>query len=199
MEWVWQLFDNFKKSSVYPLLQKFSTGDWLLFFAVLWGMAIGIKKGASDMFAKVFGLLLTGVLVLSFYEALAVSLAGLVPALPAEVARPIAFLLLTAFIWFSVHGVINLIGKFFHVESHGAFRSVGGMLLGGFYFLLLTSLAAQFLLFIPSGGLQRYFSKEHSISGTFVASLLPRIKETIAGPLLKEQSKTASSHKTATS
>lgn len=198
MDWLWQLIDNVQKSGFYPLLKKISTGDWLLFFAILWGMAIGIKKGASDMFAKTFGLLLTGLIVLSFYGGLAASLAGMIPALPADVARPIAYLLLTSFVWFSVTGCVNLLGKFFHVESHGFLKTFGGMLFGGFYILLLISLIAQFLLFIPSGGLQRYFSKEHSFSGPFVAGFLPRIQETVVKPLLKDHAKKTQPVKPAT-
>ena len=168
----------------------------MLLFSVLWGMAIGLKKGASEMFAKVFGLFLSGLIVLTFYRDVADSFMKAVPALPDAVAQPMAYILLLGFTWISVIGCINLIGKFFHVETHGNLKMSGGVFLGGLYFLLLVSLIAQFLLFIPSGGLQRHFTKEHSLSGAMIAGLFPRIQEVIVAPFLKSHAKAAKSGKT---
>ena len=198
MDWFWQLLDIFQKSAVYSAIQKFSPGDWILLFAVLWGMAIGTKKGASEMFAKVFSLFLSGVIVLTFYRDVGASLMAAVPALPETVAQPIAYLLLTGFSWMSIAGCVNLAGRFFHVETHGALKTFVGMLLGAIYFLLLVSLIAQFLLFIPSGGLQRYFTKKHSLSGGMVADLFPQIQSVVAAPFLKNYAKGSKSVKTPT-
>lgn len=195
MDWFWQLYDVFQKSLAYAVLQKFSTGDWILLFTCLWGMAIGTKKGASEMFAKVFGLFLTGVIVLTFYRNVAASLVAAVPPLPEGVANPIAYLLLMGFAWFSISGCVNLIGKFFHVESHGALKTLGGMLLGAVYFLLLISLIVQFLLFMPNEGLQKHFSKGHSFSGAMIARLFPQIQSAVAAPFLKDHAKAAKSGK----
>ncbi len=185
MDWFWQWYDVFQKSGAYATLQKFSTGDWILIFALLWGMAIGIKKGASEMFGKVFGLFLTGVIVLTFYRNVSASMTAAVPVLPLEVAHPVSFVLVLGFSWFSIIGCVNLLGKFFHVESHGALRTFGGMFFGAVYFLLLISLICQFLLFIPSGGLQRSFSKEHSFSGPIVVSIFPTIQRVVVAPFQK--------------
>jgi len=195
MDWFWQLFDIFQKSAVFAAIQKFTSGDWIMLFAVLWGMAMGLKKGASEMFAKDFGLFLAGLIVLTFYRDVAGSFVKAVPALPDAVAQPIAYILLTGFSWIFIGGFMNLIGKFFHIETSGSLRTFGGTLLGAVYFLLLVSLIAQFLLFIPSGGLQRHFTKENSVSGAMVAGLFPRIQEIVVAPFLKSHTQAAGSGK----
>lgn len=198
MDWFWQLLDYFQKGAVYAIIRRMSLGDWLMIFAVLWGMAIGAKKGASEMFSKVFVVLLSGVAVLTFYQRVAATFLGVVPDLPLAVAQPIAFVLLTGFALISVGGCANVIGKLIHVEAHGVLKYFGGMLLGAVYLLLLISWIAQFLLFIPSGGLTRSFKEGNTCSGAMVAGFLPRIQEIVTAPFLKNHSKAAKSGKTLT-
>ncbi len=196
MDWLWQLIESFQKSSVWTAFQQFATGDWIVLFAVLWGMATGVKKGASDMFTRVLVLLLTGVIALTFYSGLAASLTNAVPALPKAFAEPLVYLVLTGVVWFFMTGCVNFVGKFCRVEAHGALKTFGGMFLGGVFFLLLISLAAQFLRLIPVGSSQKNPSRGHSITWPVVEDLFPRIQGVVDAAFLKGHAKVVGSGKT---
>lgn len=189
MDGFWAWLDSVQKSGIYAAFQKFSSVDWVVFFSALWGMAIGCRKGASEMFARFFALFLSGVIILTFYYTVSDSIRTVVPVLPEEVSQPLAFLLLTGFTFISVMGCVNLIGKFLHVEAHGALKTFGGAFLGVAYFLFLVSLVIQFLLFIPSEGIRQNFQSGRTYSGAFLAGLFPKAQKIVVAPFFRASSK----------
>jgi len=176
------LIEVYQKSAVFAVVRNFSVVDWAAVLAVFFGVAWGSRKGASEMFGKTGGMILIGVIVLSCFNHLAATFMGIVPSLLEAVARPMAFFLLSIFVWLSVSWSINVLGKFFHVEAHGVLKTFGGALLGVVFFLLLLSLIAQFLLLFPSKGIQKVFSEGRSFSGATIARIFPRVREIVAAP-----------------
>lgn len=173
------------------MLQTFAVIDWIVTLAVLWGMLQGARKGFGEMAGKVLEVLLVGILVLTFYPALASKLSSMVPALPQKVAVPMAFILLGVFIWLSVSWCFKILGKFMKFDISGSLKSLGGLLGGGLYFFLLLSFLSQFLLLFPIDAIQRAYQVRGSYIGTTLARTMPDIQKATIGFLPKKVKKLA--------
>ena len=185
MEWFWQMVDHFQKSAASSALQSFSPVDWILLIAILWGLLQGGRKGFSDMFGKLLGIFLVSMLTLSFYSSGAAYLNANLPALPMEVAKPIAFFLLTVFLWLSISWCINIFGKFLKVEAQGILKTLGGMVFGGLRMMLLLSFLVQILLFLPIEPLQQIFKQGRTYTGYTIARFVPDIHKLVVSPFRK--------------
>jgi uncharacterized membrane protein required for colicin V production len=185
MEWFWRLIEHVQKTSAFSILQSFQPIDWILLFVILWGLGQGSRKGFSDMFGKLLGIFLVSMLTLSFYGRVAAFLSSNISFLPLPVAKPLAFFLLTIFLWLSVSWCVNIFGKFFKMEAQGMLKTLGGMVLGGARMMLLMSFLAQFLLFLPIDAVQRAFKPGHTYTGYTIARLAPDLHKLVVEPFLK--------------
>ena len=67
MEWFWALVERFQKGVAGSALQHFSVIDWIFVCVILWGLIQGGRKGFTDMFGKLLGILLV-VVGLQFFS-----------------------------------------------------------------------------------------------------------------------------------
>ncbi len=188
MEWFWQFVESLHKSAVVVALQGFQPVDWIVLFVMLWGLAIGSRKGFSEMFGKVLGIFLVSMLVVSFYGQFA-DVITLHTLIPKAIANGFAFFLLTIFCWLSVSWCLNAFGKILKVEAQGLLKTLGGMVLGGLRMLLLMSFIVQFLLFLPIDALQKAFKQGRTYTGHALARLVPDLQEVVVGPFYKPDAK----------
>ena len=173
MEWFWQMVDHFQKSVAGTALQNMSPIDWFFLLALLWGLIQGSRKGFSEMFGKLLGILLVSMLTLSFYEIGAEKLIAQLSFLSLQVARPFSFFLLSVFLWISVAWVINIFGKFLRVEAQGILKTLGGMFFGILRMILLLSFIVQFLLFLPIEPVQQIFKQGRTYTAYTISRCAP--------------------------
>jgi len=185
MDFIMELIQKVQQGAFFKMLQTLAVFDWIVIFIVLWGMLQGARKGFGEMLGKVTEILLVGILVLIFYPKLAESLVTLISVMPKQVADPVAFILLSVFIWLSVSWCFKLVGKCFRIETAGSVKSLGGLLSGGLYLFLLLSFLSQFLMFFPFDVIQNIYRKGHSYTGHVIANALPAVKETVTGVFSK--------------
>ena len=188
MDWFWQVVESLHKSAAFAVLRDFKPIDWIFLFVTLWGLAQGSRKGFSDMFGKILGLFLTSMMVLSFYKQVAAVLHAHT-LLPEAVAEPIAFFLLSVFLWFSVSWCINAFGKIFKVEAQGILKTLGGMILGGLHMMLFLSFLSQFILFLPIDALQDSFKTGKSYSGHTIVRIVPALYKRVVTPFFNPDAK----------
>ena len=185
MEWFWKMVDHLQKSVAVSALQSFSPMDWIILVAIFWGLIQGSRKGFSEMFGKLLGILLVSMLTMSFYKSGAVALHAHLSFLSVKVAEPCVFFLLSIFLWLSVSWCINLFGRFLKVEAQGLLKTLGGMLLGGVRMVLLLSFIAQVLLLLPVKPLQELFKPGNTYTGYTIARVVPDLHRMLVSPLKK--------------
>jgi hypothetical protein len=183
MEWFWGWVDHFQKSAAGMALQNFSVIDWVFCCAIFLGLAQGSRKGFSDMFGKLLGIVLASMLTMSFYEAAARNFLWV---FPLGFARPVSFFLLAVFFWVSAAWCINVFGKVFKIEAQGFLKTLGGMIFGALRMLLVLSFIAQFLLFLPIEPLRKCFKKGRTFTGYTVSRFVPDLHELALSPFYKK-------------
>lgn len=181
MDFIWNLIERIQGSVVFKIIQTLAVIDWIVIFAVLWGMLQGARKGFSEMMGKILEVLLVAVIVLTFSPGLSTTIRSMVPALSLPVARPVSFILLSICLWILVPWCFKILGKFVKIEISGPLKSLGGLLTGGLYFFLLLSFASQFLLLLPVAAIQQPFQRKHSYFGNALAETIPNVQKTVVG------------------
>ncbi len=185
MEWFWQTVEHLQKNAAFTALQNFAPIDWIFVFMIFWGLALGSRKGFSEMFGKLLGIFLVSMLTMSFYQKAAGFLRETLPIFTEKVAEPITFFLIAVFLWFSVSWCINAFGKFFKVEAQGLLKTLGGMFLGVLNIVLILSFIVQFLLFLPIDSVQKSFKPGHTYTGYTISRFIPDLHKIIVSPFHK--------------
>ena len=185
MEWFWQLVDHLQKGFASSALKSFSPFDWIFLIVIFLALLQGSRKGFSEMFGKLLGIVLVSMLTLSFYPDTAQRLSGIIPVLSVQVTEPIAFFMLAVFLWLSVSWSLNIFGKFFKVEAQGFLKTLGGSIFGVLRMLLLISFLAQFLLLLPVDPLQEIFKPGRTFTAHTVSRLAPDLHKLIVSPFHK--------------
>lgn len=185
MEWFWQAVEYVQRSALFAAVARFAPIDWIFLFVLLWGLAQGSRKGFCEMFGRLFGIFIVSMGTVSLYKKSAGLLTDVLPALPPKVAEPIAFFLIAVFLWFSVSWCLNALGKFFRLEAHGLLKTLGGMVLGALYVVMILSFVAQFLLFLPIKPVQESFKPGHTYTGYTVSRFVPDLHKIVVSPFRK--------------
>lgn len=185
MEWFWQMLEHFQKNVAFSALKNFSPVDWIFLMGVFWGMVQGSRKGFADMFGKLLGIFLVSMLTLSFYPRAAAYLDANLPVLSMEVAEPVAFFLLTIFLWISISWCVNIFGKFIKVEAQGILRTLGGMVFGVLRMVLLLSFFVQLLLILPNESIRQIFKPGHTYTGYSLSRAVPDLHRIVVIPFRK--------------
>lgn len=189
MDWLWNLMDQLRLDILLSYLMRLHAFDWCVLFAVLWGMSYGSRKGCSDMFGRIVGILLISCSVLAFYGSLSAYLSDHLFSIPLAVTDPISFILLTVFFWIFITWLINVAGKIFHIEITGILRPLGGILLGLVYTLVLASLVVNFLMFFPGFSLKAQIDSGKTYTGSSIAQILPQIHTVVSSPFQRSKPK----------
>jgi uncharacterized membrane protein required for colicin V production len=179
MEWFWALADRFQKGAAGAALQSFATTDWIFLVLILIGFVWGGRKGFSEMFGKLLGIVLVSMLTLSFYPKVAKDILSF---FPRSFAEPAAFFLLAVFLWVSVAWFINICGKLFKIEAQGFLKTLGGGIFGVLRMALLISFIVQFLLFLPSNYVQNIFKRGRTYSGFAISRIAPDLHTLVMTP-----------------
>lgn len=179
MDWLWQIFDAIQKSALYAALDKLAFFDWLALSGILWGMLYGGRRGFSEMFGKVAGVILVSLLVMNSYPQFAAILANAIPPMPKKVAEPIAFFLQSVFMWIVVFWALGVLGKFLKIEVSGMLKFLGGLFLGAAFIAILLSFIAQFLLFLPVETVRWMYKDGQSYSGRTIIKIVPQMQSLI--------------------
>ncbi len=191
MEWFWQMIEQLQKNAAFAALQSFSPIDWVFFCALLWGMVRGSRLGFSDMLGHLLGIVVVTMATLSFYPQIARALISALPMLTPKVAEPLAFFLLSVFLWLSVSWCVTFLGKIFRIEAQGLLKTLGGMAFGVLHILFLLSFLAQFLLFIPAEPIQQLFKPGRTYTGYTVSRFVPDLHKMLMNPLKKPKAAVA--------
>ena len=183
-QWFHRIMESYAWKSV---LGRFQGLDWLVVILLVIGMVCGMKKGLLRELVEIFELGIIITLVFEYYPGLASILRIFLAKLPGGYPEFLAFIFLTALVWFAVRFLDGLVQKWIETKVIAPLRIAGGALLGAAHAFLMLSFFAQALLLLPSAALRRPFEPGNSRTGHWVAISAPAVYELVMKPLQRSK------------
>jgi uncharacterized membrane protein required for colicin V production len=175
VSWLKDLYYKFMQSFIWKhILGRITWVDCISFSAMLFGAALGIRKGFLRMLALVLETAAAIVIIFRLFRKTAAVLMLFIPALKEGAAVPAAYVLTAGFVLFLVAVVDAYVGKWFHTKLTGPLKTWGGAAMGAFSALMLWSLASQFFQLTSFTGMKRPYEPGNSHTGSFVRQIVPK-------------------------
>lgn len=190
-EWFQNIFKNVAWDVI---VAHFQWNDWMLLTLVMMGIFYGAKQGFVRQIVEIVEACFIISIIMEYYPGLAEFLKTHVPIIPWNLTEIIAFFSLMVTVWVVVAVVDRIMKEWVHAKTLVGLKLVGGIVLGVFHFLMITSLITQGIMLIPAWEIKKVYEPGNSYTGVYMADFAKQIHGYIFHPakMFAEQAKSAS-------
>lgn len=176
-------------------MEIFSRINWvdvIVIIIMLRTSYVALQDGLSHEIFPLIASIFTVITGLHYYDKIAYLISRNVVGLPAEVLKPISFILLVLVVWFILKLIRSILDKIIKVSWHPLIEKFGGLICGIIKASIVTSIILIILALIPLPYLQTSI-REKSLTGMYFLKIGPTIYEKVTGllPIVRTEAERA--------